>query len=202
MMIRLLLIVGIILSVVDGSLSAQAPAEHEQVGRTEHVYDGRWWTEADLAEQSGFLNGAADCLTWVAHAKWLTATVEALEKKITQYYQMHPAERAEPIAEVWKKLVSTSRATPSPAGGEVWKNPHGYYNGLWWRQGSDNERLGFLEGYLWCLHTCVERPAEAYSKPAGYYVDKIDSYIQRFPRGNDEPIATILSRFRDKSSRK
>jgi len=166
------------------------------------MYDGSWWLAIGSDDRSGFLDGAGDCLTSATRAKWLTIDVEQLPQKVTQYYKDHPAERTASIKDVWEKLVLTSRPRKPAPGGEVWNNPHGYYNGLWWRQGSDDNRLGFAEGYLWCLRTQVNPPTETYSHPVSYYVEKIDAYLQAHPKGDDEAVAIILSRFRDKPAPK
>lgn len=65
---------------------AQGNPSNQQLARQERTFDGEWWLSLDSGEQSGFLNGAADCLTWVARAKWLTHSVEGLEERIPDFY--------------------------------------------------------------------------------------------------------------------
>jgi hypothetical protein len=166
------------------------------------TYDGTWWLRANTDEQSGFLSGAGDCLYWVAHAPWLSRWVDDLRQKITSLYTSRPQDRKTPVKEVWRRVLSEAPpARPRPPGGEVWTNPHGYFNGLWWRQSSGAEARGFLEGYLWCLRNCVNGSLETYSHSIEYYEDRIDGYISKHPKADDEAIAAILSRFRDRPKR-
>ncbi len=178
-----------------GSCSPSVNADEHQ--SPESVYDGRWWVSVGPQQRAGFVNGAGDCLVWVAHAKWLSHSVEPLEQEITEYYQSHPASRTMPVVEVWQRLVSETRPAEPPKDGERWTNPHGYYDGLYWRQGSEEERKGFLEGYLWCMRRCVKSPPATYSRSTSNYMNRIDAYLKAHPKGDDEAIAAILARFRD-----
>jgi hypothetical protein len=126
--------------------------------------------------------------------------IEWAVPRITDYYRTHAADDAVPVVEAWRKVLSEAPPETPPKGGEVHANPHGYYDGLYWCQGSDLERKGFLEGYLWCLRTRVQSPSETYSRSISYYVGKINDYIQKHPKSDEEAIATILSKFRDKPS--
>lgn len=69
-------------------------------------YDGRWWSSADPGERSGFLNGAADCLTSVAHEKWVSRSIEWAVPKITDYYKTHTADNGLPVVDAWRKVLS------------------------------------------------------------------------------------------------
>lgn len=170
---------------------------HASGNQSPESYDGYWWLQAEAGEKSGFLNGAADCLVWTAHEKWVSHSTDWVSPKIAGYYQTHTSDRAVPIIDVWRKLVSEAPpATPSK-GGEVYASPHGYFTGLYWRQSSELERLGFLEGYLSCLRTRVPSPAENYSAPASYYAEKITDYVFEHPETENVAIAAILARFRD-----
>jgi hypothetical protein len=64
-----------------------------------------------------------------------------------------------PVIEVWRKVGrQIARDTPQTKGGEIYSNPHGFLDGLWYRQGSYSDRLGFLEGYIECMRSYVENP--------------------------------------------
>jgi hypothetical protein len=158
----------------------------------------------DRGVKSGFLSGAGDCLFWVAHAKWLSRNVDDLERQIDHYYKTNPSDRGMPVTTVWKNvLLAAPPAKPRPPGGETWTNRHGYYDGTWWVQSPESERRAFLEGYLWCLQSCVSKPSEIYSKPVSYYEKSISGYIQLHPESAyDEAIADMLSRYRDDQDHK
>jgi hypothetical protein len=170
----------------------------QETPKREAAYGGQWWSGADSEEKAGFLNGTADCLISNAHQKWITRSVEWAVHKITEYYKTHPASQTTPVPEVWHKVISASPRESPPKGGEVFTNPHGYYDGQYWREGDDSEHKGFLEGYFFCLRTDVKSATESYSQPVSYYVDKIDVYLKTHPKGDNQAIATILSHFRDK----
>ncbi len=164
------------------------------------VFDGSWW----LTTPSNERDGASDCLTWVAHLQGFSSTPEQLREKITQYYLAHPSNKHSTVMDVWQKLTSAIPRKPKKAtkGGDAWKNPHWYLNGGWWRQVPDEERKGFLEGYLLCMLERVNPPTEEYSRSISFYAEKIDAHIQAHPKANDDPVAIILSRFRDRPTGK
>jgi len=170
----------------------------QQMPKREAAYDGKWWSAANSEEKAGFLNGTADCLISNAHEKWITRSVAWAVPKITEYYKAHPTCETTPVPEVWHKVISATPRDGPSKDGEVFTNPHGYYDGQYWREGDDSEHEGFLEGYLFCLRTAAKSPTEIYSQPLSYYVEKINAYLKAHPDGDHEAIAAILSRFRDK----
>lgn len=195
--------VAIALSVGMGlpcSKERNAPSRQDRA-KTEtkkSVYDGNWWLTREADEQTAFLEGAGDCLVWTAHVNWLTHYLDNLEQRMTRYYKEHPKDRGLPVTDVWRKLLSESKPTKPPPGGEEWTNPHGFLDGTWWVQSSQPERLALLEGYLWCMRTCVNQPSETYSRSADYYAEKIGKYILAHPKtAYDEAVATVLARYRD-----
>ena len=164
-------------------------------------YDGNWWKTADRRERSGFLNGASDCLFSVAKAPWLTRSVDELDQRIDDYYKAHDKKRDMTVDKVWKTIIKEAPPDkPRPEGGEVWTGPHGYYDGSYWRQSSELENKGFLEGYIWCMRTCVKSPKENYSLSVNYYFDKIWEYVLKHPKAESEAIADLLARFRYRPS--
>lgn len=194
----------VVLSVAICSLPSQVwnaqsrPKTDEK--KVERVYDGNWWLSSGSDERSGFLDGAGDCLFWVAHPKWLSRSMDGLDQHIDQYYRTHPGDRSVSVSTVWRRVLATAPPNkPRPPGGEVWTNPHGYYDGTWWAEGSELGKQGFLEGYLWCMRACVTDASEKYSLSTTYYARQISAYIRAHPKAYNEPIATILSRFRDKA---
>jgi hypothetical protein len=166
-------------------------------------FDGKWWSKTSSDEHSGFINGAADCLTWTAHEKGFNATPEQLVDKITRFYIGHPESADLGVVEVWKGIWDK---TPPSAGtaqpGETWNNANWYLDGFWWLEGTPDERQGFVEGYLWCMRTQVTALSETYSKPVSFYVGKIDAFTKANgdSKANREKVALILRRYKDKES--
>src|ERR1700719_3053386 len=104
---------------------------------------GKWWASADYARREGFFCGAGDCLAWeaqVPHGFWGTSlafTSDAFDKEVSRYYADHPADSKLPVIEVWRKVGrQIARDTPQTKGGEIYSNPHGFLDGLWYRQNS------------------------------------------------------------------
>lgn len=168
-------------------------------------YDGNWWGATEPQERDGYLSGADDCLTSAAHvgrAFWGTSaafTNDVSNAEVTKYYRDHPADRKLSVIEVWRRLgPQIGKDTPPTKGGEIYTNPHGYFDGTFYRQVSEAERFGFLEGYIGCLRSYVKDSDEIYSLPIHEYDDKIWDYIRAHPTADNQAIADILRRFRDR----
>ncbi len=152
----------------------QAPkgAAPNKSAREEQEYDGNWWASADRDRREGFFWGAGDCLGWEANigpdffsgaTRYINS--DSFDKEVSGYYERHPSERGLRVIEVWRKVaVQMGRDTPQTKGGEVYTNPHGFLDGLWFRGVSQSERLGFLQGYLECLKGYVSKPKARYSR--------------------------------------
>src|ERR1700730_19430739 len=113
---------------------------------------GKWWASADTDRRDGFFWGAGDCLgaeAHIPHGFFGTSrgfNSDAFDKEVSRYYADHPADSKLPVIEVWRKVGrQIARDTPQTKGGEIYSNPHGFLDGLWYRQGSYSDRLGFLE---------------------------------------------------------
>lgn len=164
-------------------------------------FEREWWLKTDADERSGFLNGASDCLTWTAHKNGFNATPEQIMDKIDKYYKTHPGSANLNVIDVWQMIANqlkVSKGTEDP--GETWKNAHWYLDGLWWRQSSEDEQLGFVEGYIWCMKTQVSAPTESYSRSASFYRRKIDAFVRANPKLSNEAVAVTLHRFRDQNA--
>jgi hypothetical protein len=193
-----ILLCFIVLVMVAGGLS-QTLQPNSGAMPAKQPFNGKWWSVANVDERSGFLNGAADCLTWKAHEKGFNETPEQLTDRITTFYKSHPGATSLTVIDVWRKLVKPPPSKDTDVNGETWKNPHWYLNGEWWEQGNEPEQRGFLEGYLLCMRTCVPQPTETYSKSVSYYRDKVWDYLQAHPRtASNKAIADILSTLRDR----
>ncbi|MBZ5697141.1 MAG: hypothetical protein LAN18_01190 [Acidobacteriia bacterium] len=179
------------------------PSPQSSQAQTGNTYNGEWWLAVGADERAGFVDGVADCMTWVAHINGFSGTPQDVDGPIADYYQAHPADRGMIFIDVWRKIRPGGRTTGFRfAEGHAWKDPHWYLTGLWWRQSSPDERAGFLEGYLWCLQTAVKHPRETYSRPVSYYSDQITAHVAAHPEAEDQPTAVILSRFRDQTTSK
>jgi hypothetical protein len=159
-----------------------------------------WWTRAGTEERSGFLNGLADCMTWTVHKKGFSQTPEQLMGKISKYYKAHRDEAGLSVLDVWQKLDAQGSFDTKAAdqGAEVWKNAHWYLNGDWWRQVSQDQELGFVEGYLWCMKTQAPASADRYSDSPRAYWQKIGAFVDSHPKLGNESVADTLRRFRDR----
>jgi hypothetical protein len=167
-------------------------------------YDAKWWADADHDRHKGFFWGASDCLTFTAHvgrgffgtSGWFNS--DAFDKEVTDYYLRNPGAGTIPVIEVWRKVGrQIASQTPYTPGGEVDSSPFG--DGLWYRGASFSERLGYLEGYIGCVRNYVRQPSESYSHPIEYYDDHVWDYVAARPEADQEAIADILRRFRDKA---
>ena len=187
----LVLIFGVCAGSQNPAVNAAQPSQR---------FDGKWWGKTSSEEHAGFINGAGDCLTWTAHKEGFNATPEELTDKISKFYKKHPESAGFTVVEVWEKLWT--KTPPSPAAaqpGETWKNAHWYLDGDWWREGSPEERQGFVKGYLWCMRTQVPTPAETYSKSVDFYVARIDAFTRANANSkmDREAVASTLKRYRD-----
>jgi hypothetical protein len=194
-----LLILVLILSVCGWSQSHPTVS----AAQTSQHFDGKWWSKTSSEEHSGFINGAADCLTWTAHKKGFNATPEQLVDKITKFYEEHPESHDVSIVDIWKKLWTKTQPSAAAAQpGETWKNAHWYLDGFWWLDETPDQKQGFIEGYLWCMRTQVTAPSETYSKPVSYYVEKIDAFTRANAgsKADREKVALILRRYKDKET--
>ncbi len=163
-------------------------------------FDGRWWTHAPASEQEGYTDGYFDCFIYdlkhLSTAKgWST---KEYVQEVEAFYTKHPSQKRESVVAVLGKINAAARPHPVFKGGEVWKEPHAYYDGLWWRGGDDEHRMGYVEGHLSCYVDSVLRNGGAFPKPALEYRSLIDLYIESHPNGDNEKVANILHRFQDR----
>jgi hypothetical protein len=192
---NLVLISALVLSIGTPAQTAPTAASGKY---NKPQFDGKWWLSADPGERAGFVNGLADCMTWEAHKKGYNATPEQVNDKITNFYQTNPASKNLSILVALQRVSTTERQAPGAKGGETWNNPHWYLNGDWWAQVGQPEQQGFVEGYLWCLRNQVEEPHASFSKPEGFYWEKVNAFVTANPKLGKEAVAKTLTRFRDK----
>jgi hypothetical protein len=199
--------------VLMGTVSGRSQPPHPAANATQKAqpFDGKWWSKTSADEHSGFLDGADDCLTWTAHEqiwsknqKGFGGTWAQLNDAIGKFYKDHPDLNYLGVVDTWKKVIEQSSQKPvvSSENAETWNNPHWYLDGFWWMEKTSDQKLGFIEGYLWCMKTHVPAPGETYSKPASFYVEKIDASTRANgdSKANREKVAVMLRRYKDRQS--
>ncbi len=188
----------VILTLVSVNGLGQSPQVHGTASEPFHNSDGKWWLSIDSDERSGFINGAADCLTWSTREEGFNGTPEQLVDKITKFYKAHPEAVTRRVVDVWREVAKSEKYTKTPKDqGETWKNAHWYLNGDWWGQINRWEEDGYIEGYLWCIDNRVVPKTDSYSQSVSFYRKKIDAYLETHPKAGNEAVAVILSKFRD-----
>lgn len=164
-------------------------------------YDGKWWLSVSSLEQLGYINGSFDCDTWELGDRSVpNSTAEEVQKFVRQFYVDPPHWNA-PVFRVIQMFESSHTEPLKKSGasdGEQWSEPHGYWDGLWWKgAGYPNtlEQLGYIEGYLACYQNEAHSPHGTFSKSPADYVSLIGGWYRT---GNeDAKIANVLYKFRD-----
>lgn len=146
-----------------------------------------WWVSAGPGERKGFLNGFLDCKfpTPSASVKGYGLSVPDLAARISAFYSGHRGSLLS-VRELVEKIDGPAEPTPSLPGAEVYTNPHGYYDGLWWKGAASGEQPGYVEGYLVCLGRATDL------KGAQKIADAITAWYKRHPSKEDRAIAYVL----------
>jgi hypothetical protein len=177
---------------------------------TSTQYDGHWWLSRDPKEQQGFVSGAADCYIWEVKEKLRHSKSAAEDQSsITRFYREDTSRLDRSALEVFLDAADQPSQYPAQKGGEVWKEPHGYYDGQWWREAESAERLGFVEGYLACYTQKTKQlkgefattPLDLVSLISGWYGFKEDDRSVE-PAKETTKIADVLFHFSEKSDRR
>lgn len=168
-------------------------------------YDGIWWNAASKGERTGFLAGYIDCATYDAEQKsMINVSWDLLEPRITSFYHGNASDLRKPVSKVLAQLRSEGRAQRLN-NGESYSEEHGIFDGEYWRQLLDDERRGFIEGYMACQKE-YGKPAASFSRKTRWYVAQISGW---YGIRADDPseinekrslrkIADVLSLFKDK----
>jgi len=152
--------------------------------------DGDWWAGASPETRRGVINGAFDCLTSEHGAKLPKLPVPELTAKVDAVLGQSGSNKT--VANALLVLLPES-GPAAPGGGDYSKEKHGWFDGYYWGSAADDERYGFLVGYLSCgtdLTVSTERVKG--------YRDQIDSWYERHPSSNAK-IADVLARVRQHS---
>jgi hypothetical protein len=178
-------------------------------GQQEKKFDGNWWLLAPSFEQSGFLTGYLDCYIYEFRGTdRFSKPTEEYVQLLTDWYRVNPGVRYRPVGDMIHEFRDRPGDQPRE-GGEKWDEDHGYFDGAWWKLVSALEirrleRLGFVEGYLWCHTVRLRGKDGTFSKTAGEYVSFVTQWYGLDEKTGDidgsrepEKIASVLHKFRD-----
>jgi hypothetical protein len=156
------------------------------------------------------LNGYFDCYTYQYKGpNGFTQRPPAIARDlVTKFYQENPSRLNDLVSDVFDSLQDRAGEKGIRTGGEPMTGPHGYYDGLYWRQiwalGGRLEQTGFAEGYLWCQTHLSRNKSGVFSKSPAEYVALITQWYGFDETTGDvdgkrEPaaIADVLFMFRD-----
>ncbi len=161
---------------------------------------------APIEERNGYLAGYLGCALYDAgktslrEVRW-----SILEKTISERYANGSESLSTPVGALAVKL-GTLQPPPVPdSAAERYTEKYGFFDGEYWRQSSEDLRLGFVEGYIECWQSEKIGGAQ-YSRPPKEYVVEIsrwyrvrdddDTAIDR--QRSDAKIPAVLRRFRDR----
>jgi hypothetical protein len=179
-------------------------------GQKNTPHDGHWWLAISMGEQKEYRWGYLDC--YVDSLKLKSPSyIEDREagQLITDSYRSGKARINEIVPRVMKGTwaARAGKSAPyQPQGGEAWTEPHGFFDGLYWKGGSDAEKLAFVEGETDCFNLeAASRvrfplPASDYAK----WLDEAYGLVQgsSVPRSSeDAKIADVLLLKGERASR-
>ena len=174
-------------------------------------YDGAWWISVSKSEQIGFVSGYIDCTDTELHGPDFLGAFITFRQRVSDYYQQNPGDLKAAVGDVLLREStaseqagsngSNSKTQAPPGRPDVFSQP-GYFNGEYWTQADGDERLGFLEGYLWCHENRQTTRTVRFSKPLSKYRNLVDAWYYDHPtdRRLNTPISTVLYRLRDRNS--
>jgi len=183
-------------------------------------FDGHWWRSASYDEQAYFIEGYLDCYAFEFKGpKTLSGhSYDAIQNFISTFYEKNPKDLDKPAAEVLFEISSKPREKRPAVDDGNKPRPHFGNDGDAWsavgltREGyvlvvskTQDRRLGFIEGYLYCHRHDANNRGGTFSKSARDYVRLINKWY----RINDEAgeidekregvmIADVLFKFRDR----
>ena len=179
----------------------QMRSRRDSVLPREKSFDGEWWEVAAPEEQTGFINGYYDCFQYDARRPVTGGSDVEFQKAVSDFYQTHKDQMSTSVPALLRQLAVTLQSSLARfPNAEEWREPHGYYDGLWWKQSEPKEQIGYLEGYVSCYSNDVRSPHAQFSKHPEEYQELITQYYGHPENSEDTKIALVLYRFRDKSS--
>jgi len=195
------LISGLCTAIALGQDMESAPFKLQATGQQR--FDRKWWTSVDSEEQQGFILGFSDCYgDTLRHKVRSDATNVEFRKAVNDFYTTHTDQNSTDVPELVIRLLRTLKSSVHQLpGGEVWNEPHGFLDGQYWNESTENERTGFLEGYIKCYENYTRRPRVRFSRTASEYSELLTRYFENPGADHtDEKIAHVLHRFGDKLS--
>jgi len=170
-------------------------------------YDGHWWLLLTSEEQTGYVNGDADCYVFELDKKFNNSqSAPDVAELLTNLYRDNAKERSVSVYDAIRIVDSQSPLRQPAPGGEKWSERHWYFDGDWWRQGGPADRLGFVEGYLACLAAGKKNVRERFPLSPAQYVALINQWYGLHeetgdinPKREDAKIADVLFKFRELS---
>lgn len=161
----------------------------------EPVFDGRWWGRATYGRQIGFLNGNSDCSQYELRQTDNKFRSIKQQRDLLETYYSDRAHIRIPIMEALSRISKGLKPYIIEHAKEADSHPepHGYYDGLWWRGGEPkDEQIGFVEGYI----SCLPKGRTMFPEPYGTYVDKITKWYEK--NSDYAKIADVLYNFSTK----
>jgi len=144
-------------------------------------YDGSWWVAQSREVQEKFLLAYGDCYVDTLGAPSPPPVDEyLLRDEITKFYRSRGS-RSRLVASVMKlvwRRYKGYREPARPEEGEVWPEKHGFFDGLYWRQGKPAERVGFVEGLVACFNS-EARSDKKFSQEPSAYVRYLDDWYEK-----------------------
>jgi hypothetical protein len=184
-----------------------------QASEDSSAYDRKWWFSVSKNQRLEFLEGYMACYISDTDGKIkFTESSYAYEPRVTNYLQSDSDEQTKSIEEIFWKMAQPPYARPrrrlaGPA--EEWKGKYGYLDGDYWRQQREPDRIGFIQGFLYCYSKHAKLKRGSFSRPASWYVEAISKW---YGVKSDDPaeidlarintkIPEVLFRFRDAGTR-
>jgi hypothetical protein len=177
----------------------------------EKRYDGHWWVTIANNERRGFVDGYLDCYTYEfkGPASFHNRPPVEIQQLVTAFYSQERSRANDRVPEVLYRFQDRAGDTlRAREDGEAHPEPHGYYDGQYWFEQTNDGRLGFIEGYLHC-HAMHSRRSGGFSRRLDEYRALISRWygIREGTADLDEArapgkIADVLFRFRDRPARR
>jgi len=142
-------------------------------------YNGKWWLSVDKWQREGFVDGYISC--YVADVKGTTRfeyNGHMYAPRLTNYLNSHANEVDKPVEELLWAMTKPPYAPPKRkyvGNGNPSSGKYGI-DGEFWRE-LPEERLGIIQGFLFCYSKYENTAKGMFSKPASWYVEAISKWF-------------------------